>query len=52
MEDNQAKEIPTYQELLDKLKAEEAIDNSPEQKALESALAELDREIADGEDDD
>ena len=42
-------EIPTCEEILEKIKAEEAIDNSPEQKALEEALAELDREIAAGD---
>jgi hypothetical protein len=37
---------PTYDELIDSLDAQDLIDNSPQQKALQAALANLDAEIA------
>lgn len=41
--------IPPLEEVLAQIDADIENDNSPEQKALEEALAELDREIAGGQ---
>lgn len=38
--------IPSFEDLMISIDADEAIDDSPEQKELEAALAELDADIA------
>ena len=40
--------IPSLEEVLAQIDADTERDNSPEQKELEAALAELDKEIANG----
>jgi hypothetical protein len=40
--------IPSFEEVMASIDADEAMDNSPEQKDLEAALAQLDAEIAAG----
>jgi hypothetical protein len=38
--------IPSFEDVMTSIDADEAMDNSPEQKDLEAALAQLDAEIA------
>jgi hypothetical protein len=40
--------IPSFEDVMLSIDADEAIDSSPEQKELEAALAELDADIAAG----